>query len=345
MNLGDYLSIKELNECVIDGLVSVRDHNEFPIRIYNYTPKAQFTYGTDWPDTVAKCRGLVVDDQNEIIAFGQPKFHNLDPEKHADVVRDSGDPVIFDKSDGSLGLVFKYNDTIQVATRGSFHSEQAEWANAFLAEHPEYLSKFRALINLGYTPHVEIIYNQNRIVVDYDYEDLVFLGAQNQLCWYFPIEFDRLVYPGRVVQQFDISDWQDLPKRDNSEGYVLFYPKTEQKFKIKNDWYLELHRAIFGFSRNKVKQQYIEGTAEQFIQQLPDEFHAEANQILTDLKHQEFDIWFDSIWNMAEIGTCSDRKEFAEKARTYPNPALLFMHYDGRSDADVRSVIRKKMLK
>jgi hypothetical protein len=74
--------------------------------------------------------------------------------------------------DGSLGILFYYRGEWVVTTRGSFTSDQAIRAKKILDE------KYNLdLFNWKHTYLFEIIYPENRIVVRYDYEDLIFISA------------------------------------------------------------------------------------------------------------------------------------------------------------------------
>jgi RNA ligase len=84
---------------------------------------------------------------------------------------------VFDKMDGSLGILYPTSQGMAVATRGSFTSEQALKATEILHEkYPEWAqitydwfrSNFDAnWYEVNYTDLVEIVYPENRIVVDY----------------------------------------------------------------------------------------------------------------------------------------------------------------------------------
>ncbi len=79
---------------------------------------------------------------------------------------------MYDKVDGSLAVVFHYAGRWRVASKGSFISAQATWAQRRLD------GKDTAALRPGTTYLAEILYPQNRIVVDYgDRRDLVLLAA------------------------------------------------------------------------------------------------------------------------------------------------------------------------
>lgn len=280
MKLQAYVNFLELRRLVDAGFVSVREHNELPLRIYNYTPKATSIRAHEWPDALKKARGLIVDDLNDVVAFGLQKFFNYTDEDYRD------EPFyVNEKMDGSLGIVFKYFDKVHIATRGSFHSKQAEWANEFLASHPDHVKWFENSLEFEpwNTPHVEIIYKNNRVVVDYDYDDLVLLGFQSDERW-VPATLWANEYPSRVAQPYHFDSFSDMARNEvpNAEGYVIQF-ENGSLFKYKFERYLELHRVVSDMNARTIFNRIAEGNCDEFIEQLPNEFQDEARAIQTEL--------------------------------------------------------------
>ena len=80
---------------------------------------------------------------------------------------------VFEKLDGSLGILYWLNNLPYIATRGSFESEQARHATEIL--HGRYQHTFSSM-DTNKTYLFEIIYPENRIVVDYgEMDDLILL--------------------------------------------------------------------------------------------------------------------------------------------------------------------------
>ena len=77
MQLFDYVDREKLMQQIADGMVKEQVHPSLPLRILNYTPKAQFTPEA-WNEVTDKCRGLIFDSQTgEIVARPFSKFWNL----------------------------------------------------------------------------------------------------------------------------------------------------------------------------------------------------------------------------------------------------------------------------
>jgi RNA ligase len=113
-----------------DGLLYKQQHPILPLTIWNYTEKVQ--YEELWDDITLQCRGLVTDDKGTIIARPFRKFFNLEEGKFTPTEEFE----VYAKMDGSLGVVFWYNDEWHIATRGSFTSDQAIKGKEMLKKYP-----------------------------------------------------------------------------------------------------------------------------------------------------------------------------------------------------------------
>ena len=142
-----------LNKYYEEGLVYKQVHPTLPLTIWNYSEKVQ--YDNLWDDITLQSRGLVTDNNGKIVARPFKKFFNIEEGKHTS----TSDFDVYEKMDGSLGILFNYNGEWVLATRGSFTSDQAVKGFEMLKNYDyEKLHK-------GYTYLFEILYNENRIVV------------------------------------------------------------------------------------------------------------------------------------------------------------------------------------
>lgn len=245
----------KLEEHIANGNVRVQKHPTLPLVIYNYTEKCQIE--SNWDSCTNECRGLIVDSNTqEVIARPFRKFHNLNtkhvPESQADYLAfhfEGVTPLVTMKMDGSLGILFKYAGEWHVATRGSFQSEQAKWATKWIRKiEPRQLESLPS----DYTYLFEIIYDENRIVVDYDFEGLVMLGAVKKLDGSEMrrnlLEFYASVNGFQVTPKFAKTIEQCAAENNkNEEGYVVTYlreGKWPVKVKVKFDEYCALHRVV-----------------------------------------------------------------------------------------------------
>ncbi|NMO56036.1 hypothetical protein HH310_33255 [Actinoplanes sp. TBRC 11911] len=168
--LADILDPVELTTAVENGHVRIQHHPSLPFLIYNYTEACQ--YAGAWTPVTLACRGLIVDAGGRVVARGFEKFFNHD-QPQAPRLDPAAAVRVTDKADGSLGIVYHDGTGWAVATRGSFASDQAVHATKVLrTKYPDFVPPD------GLTVLVEIIYPENRIVIDYaGLDDLVLLGA------------------------------------------------------------------------------------------------------------------------------------------------------------------------
>jgi RNA ligase len=121
--------LEKLNEYFDKGLVYKQIHPTLPLTIWNYTEKVQ--YENLWDEITLQTRGLVTDNEGNIIARPFNKFFNIEEGKHTPTEKFE----VWEKMDGSLGIVFWYQGQWVVATRGSFTSDQAIKAKELLKKY------------------------------------------------------------------------------------------------------------------------------------------------------------------------------------------------------------------
>lgn len=263
--LNDLIPADEMHAALDAGLVTRKQHPTLPLSIYTYTRATQ--YSRAWTTATLRCRGLIVDDlTHEIVAWPFPKFFNVGEHDHGDDFAPplpEGEPFeVYDKVDGSLGIVFHYNGRWHAASKGSFTSEQAQWAQAWLDAHDT-----RALWP-GSTYLAEILYPSNRIVVDYgDREDLVLLGAFNQDGMEIPLRTASVEWLeiGNVVRTWPALPLPELLKLAeantrpdgtptsgiSTEGYVIRYTNG-LRAKAKLSEYVRLHKVLTGVTERDI---------------------------------------------------------------------------------------------
>lgn len=211
----DLLDLDELSEMMDDKRITKQVHPKLPISIYNYTNRAQFI--GKWSKAERVCRGLIVEDATgKVIARGPEKFFNYGQVGAPDVPLDS--PVLITKKeDGSLGIGWTYDGHYGVATRGSFMSEQAVHASKKLTE----LNK-RSLdwnVEHNFTRIWEIVYPENRIVLDYgDRDELIQLGTVSNATG-LVVNRNRDQIKGKWYMP--LSEAIKFPIPADEEGYVL----------------------------------------------------------------------------------------------------------------------------
>lgn len=250
-------------------LVSVNFHPEDSrIAIFNYTQSCQFA--SAWDDITRQCRGLIMNvETGEVLARPFPKFFNYGEHVNKGWPIPSGVPIVSEKLDGSLGILYALEDRIpRIATRGSFTSDQAVWATKWWHDHVAMLP------SKGETHLFEIIYPENRIVVSYDYSGLVHLVTLDN-------ETGRPKAAGlsaglRTARMHATRTLEELAadnEHPNEEGFVLFYPEENVRMKIKFPEYVRLHKLITGVSKIAIWEHLRDGNGlADLLEKVPDEF-------------------------------------------------------------------------
>lgn len=338
-------------DMVDEGYIRLQVHPEFPeLRIANYTEKAVFD--REWNAATKASRGLIFDnDSGDVLARPFPKFFNHGEVDAAPIQLDD-EVWVSDKMDGSLGIIYVAPDgSVRVATRGSFSSDQAIHATRVLnKKYSEWTGFFKSMMFLttsyNYTPLVEIIYPENRIVCDYgSTDDLVLLGWIGKLTGeYFPANMGE--WDGPRAQSFDFENFSQVlaqAPRDGAEGFVVYSPRLNDWVKVKQEDYIELHRIVTGLSARRVYEALGSGqTVEEICAPLPDEFHQFVRDVAEYLntKVQErfmlavqgFDYIENYLRDLRELeqGDPGFRKEFALMAKDSFYPSLLFLLLDDK---------------
>ena len=341
-----------LNEYYENGLLYKQFHPTLPLIIWNYSEKVQ--YQKLWDEITLTCRGLITDDKGNVIVKPMTKFFNYE-----EIVYDCNNLIpwkdeyvyVQDKLDGSMLILFHYLPTNEwvTATRGSFTSEQAiEGINILKSKYK--LDTFeRSIAYIG-----EVIYPQNRIVVDYgNLSTVKFITAVPNRCYihdnndelHFTTAISYFKYSGiknkdivKCEQYFTFGP--DLPNKlkslntKNSEGFIFRFHPSNFRMKIKFEDYIRLHRIITGVSNIAIWEHLMEDKSfDEILEKVPDEFYNWVKDTIKTLNNEystienEYKIIFNKIKN--EHNT-DDKKVFATHAKQYKYPSILFNMNTGK---------------
>ncbi|MGW0367153.1 RNA ligase [Streptomyces sp. NPDC002990] len=332
LTLHDLMPAQQLADSIDAGYVTRKSHPELPLSLYTYTRTAQ--YEQVWNQVTTRCRGLVADDSTGVVvALPLPKFFNVG--EHA-----SGRPYapalpdepfeVYEKVDGSLAVVFHYAGRWRVASKGSFTSTQATWAQRRLD------GRDTAALRPGVTYLAEILYPQNRIVVDYgERRDLVLLaafgpdGTEVPLAEAAPhwqgIGSVVTVWPAMPIDELiALTESNTMPggrsaTGTDAEGFVLRFA-SGVRAKAKLSEYVRLHKVLTGVTERDIWrshgiQRFAALPARQLAQGLGctvGDIEASGGKPLDALLEQvpdEFDTWVREV--VARIEDEAARRESA----------------------------------
>lgn len=326
------------------GYVKRKQHPELPLSLYVYGEACQFEH--HWNDVTMRCRGLIVDDDTgAVVALPFPKIfvtamhgvYDFAPALPAEPFE------IFEKADGSLAICFHYAGRWHVASKGSFISDQAHWAQAVLDRSDT------SLLDPALTYLAEMIYPGNRIVVDYGRrEELLLLaafrpadGGETPLTeaagHWAPI--------GGAVRSWGLSDGlaaiEELAAASTTvdgreaggteeEGYVIRFA-SGMRAKVKLSSYLALHKLYTGTNERTVWEVLASGQDPAVLfDQVPDEFADWVRQVADRQRGQVAAYIAEATADFERIGRHPDRKTFAMEAMKSEHRAAMFRLYDGK---------------
>lgn len=327
-----------IREYMEKDLLIMQIHPTKDLFILNYSKTCQ--YERAWDEVTLACRGLVVNGKGDIIARSFTKFFNKEEyEAYEDLPNIPTNELfeVFEKMDGSLGLLFFYDGEWIFASRGSFMSDQAIKGREMLRNyHLESL-------NSEYTYIFEIIYPENRIVINYGTdEELVLLGAihtesgkELQYGELKKINFNAFGFP--IVPRYDgLKDFDKMKalNTDNKEGFVILFANSF-RMKVKFEEYVRLHSIVTNVSNKIVWQHLKDGKSfEEMLNRVPDEFYDWVEKTKKELEDAYNLIEIECLCEFKNIVkniiNCDvlNRKEFALKAVNFKHSGILFSMFD-----------------
>lgn len=309
--------------------ISRRQHPSAPLWIWNYTQRTQFD--SYWTRETIMSRGLITDFSGQIVARPFNKFWNW--EEHQGPLP-AGPYEVWEKLDGSLGILYWVDGQPCIATRGSFESEQAQAATEMLREdYSSYLSG----LDPEFTHLFEIIYPENRIVVDYHGDrKLVYLGARHTAEGWdlspspesWPHRPDFFSTLDSATNPLDLK----LLAQSNKEGFVLRFLGSGLRLKLKFDEYVRLHKVMTGLSAKDIWSAMAQGgrpAVHQMMELVPDEFYSEVKKVMDGLETSALAIETQCLADFQWVPS-GDRRMAAQYISSKSNSHVLFAMLDGK---------------
>lgn len=291
-------NIPLIEQMVSEGYINIEKHPSDDIYIYNYSKTCSLE--GKWNEATLQCRGVIVDKDYNVLARPFQKFFNYEEIEDKSTIP-GGAATAFEKIDGSLGITYWIDDVPYIATRGSFKSDQAIHATKVL--HEKYGREIEVIKHLrfNYTFLFEIVYPENRIVVDYgDMDDIILLAIvnnanpENEI----PISFyEKYFNTAKCYGTFD--NWLNLRESiagDNREGFVLRFDNGF-RLKMKYEDYFRLHRLRTYLTKKHIFE-FIETGRRDELAELVSNFDEEI-KISVDKIVKGFDDRYEEIINEA----------------------------------------------
>ena len=265
-----------------DGRISMHELkiNNKTLLGFKYTTNT--VYSEDWDSVSLHARGIVFEyETGKVLARPFDKFFNLGEminvetgelkpiagyvKQHLGFDNLSGDYKhqkfrVMDKLDGSLGIAFWTGTDWYVKTAGSFESEQAKWAIEWfdMSIDPNVLDESKTYL-------FEIIYDEDKHPIEYDFEGLVLLGIiDTQTGIEEPLSEILRVAKELNIRHAEVLEFTDF---DEVAKYAKNLPKTKEgvvitfengfKLKVKGDEFLALQKIFHFLTKDVVYENFL----------------------------------------------------------------------------------------
>ena len=261
MKLNDE-DISDLIDSINDGYVRKANHPTLPLSIYNYTQKTQFE--GNWTPITRQTRGLVLDDNYNIIIKCPEKFFNKDEPLAAPV--DLMNARISEKLDGYyISIKLDSDWGLIITSRGSLDNKYIEAAKSFIDD------ECVLRMTQNYTYFCELLQNfpgdESVILTKHPIPKLV--------CWAIRDEnFNEIIpddtCPFPIAKELSLGEAK-LYLKQRVEGVVAQDLKTFDRVKIKTEYFIKYHRLISDCTKKRVWEILSAGDKIENLD-IPDEF-------------------------------------------------------------------------
>lgn len=326
----DFIQLEALST---EGHLSKKISECGKYKLFNYTDRC--TFEKKWNKHTENSRGTVYEiGTDRVVARAFPKFFNfseLAVSKQRNILKQTNFEV-FTKEDGSMITLAYYGGEWRTHTRGSFNSDQAIKAK-------EMLSKYDiSLLDQNISYLLEVIYPENKIVVNYGNKEELFLlaafdtktGEEYSLRLFFNSPF-LLAESHKFESIQEVIEYTQTLDANN-EGFVVRL-STGERFKLKSPEYLKIARIISRMSPLVLWESMVDGkVSQELLQSIPEEFRTDYEGYTTSLEgayssvYRNVAIRYNQV--MKTLGTQKDelpdnidslRKPFALALQNDPN--------------------------
>lgn len=298
----------------------------------------------------AECRGIKFDMDGNILARPFNKFFNYG-ERNIAYPWDK-DYVVMGKADGSMIHTAVVNNKVVFMTRMG-RTEHAIKAERHLTD---LVRDHCSMLMLGgFTPIFEWVSPENQIVIPYEQDRLILLAIRATHSGSYLVR--------EQVEQWAISmgipsiDTYDLTLNDNNigqirqefkgiEGFVVFFPETQQYVKIKTDEYVQMHRAVSFFEReDMILPAVLDSQCDDLYPTLSPERAEKLRKYEADVLSCAF-TYRDLIeQDMNNFRMAETRKDFALRVNAEVQPELRSVYFSALDGKDVWTTLKSVLCK
>lgn len=303
------------------------------LHLFTYTQPC--VYDKRWNEWNMLARGLILHPESRtVVATPFPKFFNYGEMDHSAPLDMHFEA--HEKVDGSLIIAYWWDNRWRFATKGSFNSTQAQWADKWA-----HANLNMEVLDKGWTYLFEAIYPENKIVVRYAEQGLVLLSAYNDHGYEIPVqslvETEAEALGCRAAERLPRTTLNELAERARTlpathEGWVLRF-QNGHRIKIKGAEYLRLHRMLSDMTPLGIWDMLRNGdNMMEYREQLPEEFLEDFDNILLLLFRARDRIIYDTsewlkslLWSPAEKKPTVPDKEVGLQLHKAPEHIRRFV--------------------
>jgi len=314
-----------------------------------YSIGGKNTFDDEW---ARECRGIAFDPSGFILVRPMHKFFNIGELEETQVHNIAHHKVVrvMDKRDGSMITPTILDGKIICKTKKSFDTDQAARANAYIAERSNYQKFVEMCDDNNFTPTFEWTSPGDRIVLKYDYDELVLTHIREKFIGTYLFDISDIaknynipvVDEQRIVNssEFNVHDLVNACQEEtNKEGYVVQFD-TGDMVKLKTPWYINLHHSVTFTRERDIARMVIEESIDDFKSYLTaiGESHLKVEtieaKVVNTLNHLRTTV--DNLYsvNIADpflIGEGNDRtREFVIRIKDNPYFSLVMAKYNDK---------------
>jgi T4 RnlA family RNA ligase len=289
---------------------AIQDRTEFNIMdkgdyiVANYSVKYDDTFPSLFDEIseeerlrrsiLREIRGITFDKNGKTIRRTMQKYFNyMEKPEEVSFFDIKKEHVILEKLDGSMVSPFLVNNNLLYGTKAGV-TDVSKLAEKFVNGKNNYFEFSMNMVENLYTPSFEFVSRKQRIVIDYEEENLILTAIRHM----YTGEYIDISEMNKIAKNFDIpvvktygniknidQFIQETKELIGMEGYVVrFYDGN--MFKIKADEYCDIHHTVsyFESEKNSVLM-VLEDKVDDVVGSLPDYKAEKLKKFNDDIHH------------------------------------------------------------
>jgi RNA ligase len=266
----DFPQITHIDDVLphISGREEFRVMEKEGYTVINYAVAFEETFLWDSNDSVGsairrECRGMIFNQDGELISRPYAKFFNVGEKEETQLnkVNLYKSHIVLEKLDGSMIRPIPTSEGFNLATKAGV-TEISQQAEVFISDKPHYAKFIHSMFDGKLTPIFEWVSRKNRIVVDYENDNLILTAIRNtEMGNYLPY-FNMLdlaehwnipvvqAVDGLAVQNIELFVNQVREWENGEEGVVVRFD-TGHMVKVKSADYVLRHKTKDAINQEK----------------------------------------------------------------------------------------------